>query len=93
MVRLLGRLGSELALCCPVWASCAPRRLLGYWLEERCVHAMEQMSVTVLGWKRKSSMNQDGQGSHPQAGGASTEPSDVIDRGFSSGKMRFEGGS
>lgn len=90
MVRLLGRLGSELALCYPVYVSCAPRRLLGYWLEERCVHAMEQMSVMVLGWKRKKSMNQ---GSHPQAGGASAEPSDVIDRGFSSGKMRFEGGS
>lgn len=54
------------------------------------MHAMEQMSVMVLGWKRKKSMNQ---GSHPQAGGASAEPSDVIDRGFSSGKMRFEGGS
>lgn len=49
MVRLLGRLGSELVLCYPVCVSCVPRRLLGYWLEERCVHAMEQMSIMVLG--------------------------------------------
>lgn len=54
---------------------------------------MEQMSVTVLGWKRKSSMNQGVREVTPQADSACTEPSDVIDRGFSSGKMRFEGSS
>lgn len=36
------------------------------------------MSVIMLGWKRKSGIDQDGQGSHHQADGASIEPSKPI---------------